>query len=170
MVVSSLTPSTALLKEVKLFQAFSEGELQSILQMGTSSSFEPYANIVIEGELSWGLYLILSGVVGIFKTNKLTGDSFDVAQLQTGNFFGEMSLVDGNPRSATVRTLTQSVLFFISKDSFTQFLDQSSDLKMRFFNNCVANLVGRLRQLDDDYVISQYQLWQTALMKEKLQK
>ena len=166
MVNPNLKPTVPMLKEVRLLQSFTEQELAQLIMVGTGSTYESHANIVIEGETSWGIYLILEGVVGIYKTNKLTGEHYDVGQLRYGNFFGEMSLVDENPRSATVRALTDCHLFYLSKDNFTKFLSHSSDLKLRFYDSCVKTLVGRLRELDDNYVISQYQLWKTAMKKE----
>lgn len=166
MVNANVAPSVASLKNVKLFKAFTDHELGQLISLGSGTAFEAHANIVIEGELSWGLYVILDGVVGIFKTNKLGGDFYDVGQLRAGSFFGEMSLIDDNPRSATVRAVTDTQLFHISKDAFHHFLDSSGDLKLRFYESCVRDLVARLRELDDNYVISQYQLWKTALKKE----
>jgi CRP/FNR family cyclic AMP-dependent transcriptional regulator len=166
MVASSIKPSVSILKDIKLLKSFSDQELQQLIQSGSAASYEAHSNVVIEGELSWGLYILLDGMVGIFKTNKLTGTSYDVGQLRAGSFFGEMSLIDDNPRSATVKTVTPCELFYISKDSFTEFLNRSPDLRLRFYTNCVTNLVVRLRELDDNYVISQYQLWQVALKKE----
>ena len=159
-------PSVSVLKEVRLLQTFTEQELAQLIQMGAAANYEAHSNIVIEGELSWGLYLILSGTVGIYKNNKLTGQSYDVGQLRMGNFFGEMSLVDENPRSATVRAISDVYLFYLSKDTFSNFLNQSGNLRLRFYESCVRTLVGRLRELDDNYVISQYQLWKTVLKKE----
>lgn len=155
-----------MLSGIKLLKTFNEQELTKLITVGSVAQYEAHTNIIIEGELSWGLYLILDGMVGILKTNKLTGDNYDVGQLRGGNFFGEMSLVDENPRSATVRTLSNCDLFYISKDTFLEFLNQSADLKLRFYLSTIRTLVSRLRELDDDYVISQYQLWQTALRKE----
>jgi len=154
------------LREIKLFQAFTDAELSHLIEVGSIGVFEPHSNIVIEGELSGGLYLILEGLVGIFKSNKLSGDAYDVGQLREGSFFGEMSLVDENPRSATVRALTDCKLFFLSKETFIGFLGQSQALKLRFYENCVNELIVRLRHLDDNYVISQYQLWKNAIKKE----
>ena len=155
-----------ILREIKLFQAFSDLELNRLIEVGIISQRESHSNIVIEGEFSGGLYLILDGMVGIFKTNKLSGNSYDVGQLREGGFFGEMSLVDENPRSATVRALTDCKLFFLSKEIFIQFLEQSQTLKLRFYENCVRELIVRLRLLDDNYAISQYQLWKNAIKKE----
>lgn len=167
MVEQKLQPTTELLKEVQLLKVFNENELADLVRAGTVQNYEAYSNVVIEGELSWGLYLILDGTVGIFKTNKMSGNNYDVGRIGKGGFFGEMSLVDENPRSATVRALTDSTLYFISKEAFEQFLSRSSDRKVRFLEACLKNIVGRLRELDDNYVISQYQLWKTALSKEK---
>ncbi len=165
MVNIPLQPSAELLKELKLFQAFTQQELTQLSQLGKPMSYEAFSNIVIEGELSWGLYLILEGVAGVQKASHMGNSVYDLGQLQKGNFFGEMSLVDENPRSATVRALTPCQLFFISKESFSGFLNQSPERKVRFYENCVRSLVMRLRELNDNYVISQYQLWKQALHK-----
>jgi len=164
--VGIVKPAAAMLKEVRLLQSLTEAELTQLIQLGSAATYEEHANIVIEGELSWGLYFIVEGVVGIFKNNKLTGEPYDVGQLRHGNFFGEMSLVDDNPRSATVRALTNCQLFYISKDQFQSFLGASKDLKLRFYESCIHTIVTRLRELDDNYVISQYQLWKAAFKKE----
>lgn len=159
-------PTVAILREVKILRSFSDQELQSLLGLGTPMQYEAHANIVIEGEPSWGLYMILSGIVGIFKTNKLTGDVYDVGQLKEGNFFGEMSLIDENPRSATVRALSGCHVFHVSKEAFNGFVEKTPGLKLRFYEACIKSLVNRLRDLDENYVISQYQLWKVAVTKE----
>ncbi|MFL5815497.1 MAG: cyclic nucleotide-binding domain-containing protein [Bdellovibrionia bacterium] len=164
--MSTQKPSISLLKEIKLLQPLTDSELTQVLQLGRWIKYEPHSNIVIEGELSWGLYLIVEGMVGIFKTNKLTGENYDIGQLRKGSFFGEMSLVDNNPRSATVKALTECDLFFVSKEAFQALLNHSPATKVRFYESCVKHLVARLRELDDNYVISQYQLWKIALKKE----
>lgn len=158
-----LKPSVELMREVKVLSIFNDDELQMILNLGEVLNYEAFTNILIEGELSWGLYLIVSGTVGIYKTNKMSGNHYDVGQLTTGSFFGELSLVDENARSATVRALTETHVVYISKESFHRFLSTSEDRKIRFYETCVKTLVSRLRKLNDNYVISQYQLWKNAV-------
>lgn len=158
-----MTPDVAQLRKVALLAAFSDSDLGRLIQLGHVVSHDAYSNVVIEGELSWGMYLVLEGQVGVYKVNKLSGSTYDVGQLQAGSFFGEMSLVDSQPRSATVQTLTPCRLFTVGKQEFHGLLDSSPDLKLRFYESCVQQLVGRLRVLNDDYVVSQYQLWQKAL-------
>jgi CRP-like cAMP-binding protein len=154
------------LRSIQLFQCFNDAELAQLEKSGERKTVSAFAHIVIEGELSWGLYVILEGTVGVFKKTE-SGKTYDVGHLKQGGFFGEMSLVDELPRSATVRALTETKLFYLSKESFNQFLAASPDRKMRFFENCTAQLIKRLRELNDNYVITQYQLWKSALKGER---
>lgn len=165
MVTRVLQPSVELLRAVKLLAPFSDEELGQLLSLSEGKNFEPYSNIIIEGELSWGIFVILSGVVGIYKNTELSEAGYDVGHLESGNVFGEMSLIDENPRSATVRALTPVSTLYISKDKFNTFLQQQTDRKFRFFESCISTLVRRLRDLDENYVVSQYQLWKSALSK-----
>jgi CRP-like cAMP-binding protein len=162
-----LKPSVATLKEVGLLKTLTDAELQQLISLGTETQYEAHSNVIIEGELTWGFFIILEGVVGVYKLNKLTGDHFEVAQIKSGGFFGELSLIDENPRAATIRCLTPCTLMQITKDQFLSFLGKSTDLKLRFYLSTIRSLISRLRDLDDNYVISQYQLWHVALRKEE---
>ena len=71
-------PDVPMLRDVKLLQIFADQELMELLTMGKLLQYEAHANIVIEGEMTWGLYLIMDGQIGIIKTNKLTGDTYDI--------------------------------------------------------------------------------------------
>ena len=166
LMTSKLTPTLEMMKKIKLIDSFADPELERLISLGTLSKYEAHTNVIIENEPSWGLYIILEGTLRLLKTNKLTGQSYEVCQLSGGNAFGEMSLVDDNPRSATLCTLTACDLFFIPKTGFLEFLNLSTDLKLRFYLSCIQSVVTRLRELDDNYVVCQYQLWQSLLRKE----
>lgn len=154
------------LKAVRVFSRFTEQELTELQNLGNEVEFESHANIVIEGELSGSFYIILEGKISIFKSNPSNQETYDIAELGPGTFFGEMALIDDSPRSATVRALTDCRLFEIRKDEFRMFLERSQDLKQRFYEACVKDLLVRLRELDQNYVTSRYQLWKTAFRKE----
>src|SRR4051812_30560433 len=94
-------PPVSLFREIKLLETMTDAEINRLIDYGQLQKREAHSNVVIEGEFTWGLYLLLQGAVGIFKTNKLTGTTYDIGQLREPGFFGEMSLVDENPRSAT---------------------------------------------------------------------
>jgi len=167
MVTPGLKATVAHLKEVSILKCFSDAELEQILALGETKAFDPHANIVIEGELTYGLYIMLEGLCGIYKGNRGTNDTYDVGQLRAGGFFGEMSLIEDGSRSATVRSLTDAQVFFVGKEQFNQFVAQSAELKTRFLESTVKDLCGRLRELDENYVSAQVQLWKFALKKTK---
>lgn len=158
-----MTLTTAHLREVKLLQAFSDEDLGVLLKGGEILEFEALALMVIEGEPSGGLFFLMEGQAGIFKTNKASGDLVEIAQLRAGHSFGEMSLIDDAPRSATVQALTACRAFHLPSTVFTAFLQRNEKTKCEFYQRCVAELAKRLRSLDDHYVISQYNLWKVAL-------
>lgn len=158
-----MTLTTAHLREVKLLQGFSDEELGVLLQGGEILDFEALALMVIEGEPSGGLFFVMEGQAGIFKTNKASGDLVEIAQLHAGHSFGEMSLIDDAPRSATVQALTACRAFHLPSTVFTAFLQRNEKTKCEFYQRCVTELAKRLRQLDDHYVVSQYNLWKVAL-------
>lgn len=166
MVTSDLRVTADLLKNIPLFSCFSESELSELIHSGEIKTFESHANLVIEGEMTSGLYIVLEGIVGVFKNNPVSGELYDVGQLRQGQFFGEISLIEDAPRTATVRALTACQTFYISKESFHQLLSKSQDLKVKFLENCLSDLVHRLREVDENYVISQFQLWKSAIKKE----
>ena len=118
-----------MLKEIRLLQSFTDVELGKLIQMGTGARYEAHSNIVIEGETSWGLYLILDGMVGIYKSNKMTGETYDVGQLRYGNFFGEMSLIDDAPRSATVRARTDATVVGYTVEAFRERLKKAAGFR-----------------------------------------
>jgi CRP-like cAMP-binding protein len=160
-------PTLSQLREVRLLSGFTDNELAYLQQQGETRAVQAHSNVIIEGELSWGVFFLLEGMVGVYKTNKLNQVNYDVGQLHAGSFFGELSLVDQNPRSATVKALTDCRLFVISRDRFERLVHHSPDLQLRFYEACIRVLAQRLRDLDDNYVISQYQLWKSALGERK---
>ena len=160
-----LTPER--LKEVAFLESFSDEELKTLIGLGTVHEYEAHSNIVIEGEDSWGIYVILSGSTSIIKANKVSGNCYEVGELRTGGIFGEMSIIDSAPRSATVKATSPCKVFYLSKETFENFLGESTERLTRFYQKCLKILVERLRDLGDSYVISQYQLWKTAIQKQK---
>lgn len=158
-----MTESQVNLREVKLLQGFSDEDLQALVRAGEILTFEALALIVIEGEPSGGLFFLLEGQAGVFKTNKASGNLIEIGNLKSGNSFGEMSLVDDAPRSATIQALTACRAFHLPTSAFTTFLLRNDRTRSDFYQRCVLELAKRLRQLDDHYVDVQYQLWKVAL-------
>ncbi len=101
------------LKEIPMFEGCSERQLRSIARI--MRVFDAPAGTVIArvGEPGNDFYLILDGTVSV---DLPVGKS---VCLRPGEFFGEMSLLDGNPRSATVVTDTPVRLLVINRENFS---------------------------------------------------
>jgi len=168
MTESTVTPSVDGLKNVKLMSGFTDDELSEIVTLGEALSAEAHSNVMIEGDMSGGMFMLLEGQVGVTKANPMAGGiQYDLGHLQPGSVFGELSLIDNNPRSATVRALTDCQLFHVSREKFETFLTKDGSRRERFYKACIQTMITRLRETDEKYVISQYQLWKTALTKRK---
>lgn len=153
-----------LLGGIAVFAAFSRQETEELFGRGRVEERQSAANIVIEGERSRGLFIILSGRVSIFKNNQLTGEMHRLAHLEAGDNFGELSLLDDSPRSATVVAETLVRLFYLDHSVFELFLQEGGfGREARFYRQCAMILVERFRRQNGDYIEAQQLLWQHAM-------
>jgi CRP/FNR family cyclic AMP-dependent transcriptional regulator len=89
-----------------------------------------------------------------------------LALLDEGANFGELSLVDQAPRSATVIAETACQLFYLNAEGFHSWLEKSAgDLALRFYRACSEELAIRMRRVNQDYITAQQQLWKHALRR-----
>lgn len=151
-----------------LFRTFSKEQRRRIWSLGSIQVVKKSAHAVIEGEPSRGLFLILGGQLSVYKRDTLTSDAHRLATLKSGDSFGELSLFDQAPRSATVSADAQSYLFTLEAGLFETFLDREGDpAKAQFYKNCATVLSEKFRILNTDYISSQQLLWKYALRKTK---
>jgi CRP/FNR family cyclic AMP-dependent transcriptional regulator len=154
----------ALLQKISLFSKLKLDELQRLYQKGSFIKARDKSNLVIEGDPTRGLYVLLKGTVSIYKNDPIRNAMLRLTHLESGSAFGELSLFDPWPRSATVIAETPCYLFFLSETAFSQFLDQEGEnLQVRFYKKCAEEMVERFRSQNQDYVNSQLLLWQQAM-------
>ncbi len=91
--------ANVLLKKVPLFSRLSEKALASIVKVAIEKEFKAETQIVSEGDTGTGFYLITAGSTEVSRSGAR------IAKLGEGEFFGEMALLDGAPRSADVTAL-----------------------------------------------------------------
>ncbi len=114
-------------------------------ELASSCRERPYAageTILQQGDQGDELFIVQRGEVEVLLD--ADGDSVEVARLGQGSFFGEMSLMTGQPRMATIRTLTETLVLVVSKKSFAMVLDASPELAEQISDV----LVSRREQLD----------------------
>jgi len=122
----------SLLKSIALFEGLEESDLNKISQVVKERAAPKGTVLFKEGDLGDSFYLIKSGGVEILK--KENGEEKVVNTIEAGdknNFFGEMALIEGAPRSATLRTSKDSELLVISKTDFDMLLRLNSFIALR---------------------------------------
>ncbi len=106
----------ALLK-IDLFTSLSRDELQQVTQKMVVKSFKRNEVIFYEEDANEFMYIILDGEVKVIQSTE-EGKEIIVAIHRTGDFFGELSLIDGKTSPASVVATRHSVMAIISKNAF----------------------------------------------------
>ncbi|WRH68720.1 MAG: mechanosensitive ion channel [Planktothrix sp. GU0601_MAG3] len=109
-----------LLRKVVYFEQLTELEILGLIEQGYRETVVPGAFIFHEGDPGDAFHIILSGSVEILS-EKLDKQ---IRNLQAGDFFGELSLIMGIPRTAAVRTLETTILFVVDRNVFHYFLSK----------------------------------------------
>jgi len=112
------------LRGVGFFSALARTQLAEVLPYMLMLRYAQGAVICAEGDPGDALYLVYHGVVVITKK----GWKEPVAQLKDGDFFGEMALLFGEPRSATVTTAEETEVFCLAAEDFRRIVGLSPDM------------------------------------------
>jgi CRP/FNR family cyclic AMP-dependent transcriptional regulator len=137
------TVSTAVLKAVPLFASFPDEQLRMLTSVVTRRSAARSTTIMAAGDATDSLYIILSGRLKVMMSDA-DGKEVILSILGPGEFFGEMGLIDDEPRSATVITIEPCELLAINKRDFKKSLAENFEMTMAV----MRGLVRRLREAD----------------------
>ena len=107
------------IKPIKLFQGLPDKELRFLALSSTIAEFPAETRIVSEGDADSKLYIILEGRVRVSKYGQ------GLAELTKGNFFGEMSLLTGQPRKADVDALEFTKCLAADREQFRMLMDRN---------------------------------------------
>lgn len=132
------------LKLVPLFSTLSDEELDAISKLSNRIKYPKNNIIFIEKEEGNILYIILRGRVKVVKISE-SGEEIILAALNKGDFFGEMSLLDGKPRSATVISIEDSELMLIKSNHFEKVIEKHPRIALKL----LKELTVRLRKADE---------------------
>ncbi|HVV74979.1 MAG TPA: cyclic nucleotide-binding domain-containing protein [Mycobacteriales bacterium] len=127
------------LAEVPLFRGCSKDELKHIDRAATPADYPAGHVLCTEGAIGRELIMLLDGEAAVQRGGK------PVATVGPGDFIGEMSLLDGGPRSATVTASTELKALVLPTREFWQVLDEVPALAHRL----LRTLAERLRAMDE---------------------
>ena len=131
------------MKAVPLFASFPEDQLRMLTTMVTRRSASRSTTIMAGGDATDSLYIVLSGRLKVMMSDS-DGKEVILSILGPGEFFGEMGLIDDEPRSASVVTIEPCELLAIAKRDFKKCLLENNEMAMAV----MRGLVKRLREAD----------------------
>ena len=137
------TERTVALKAVPLFTLLNDEELELVRSLAAEKSYPKQAVVLTEGEIGDSLYMVESGRVKVFIGDE-DGREIILKILGHGHCFGEMSLIDQQPRSASVTTLEPSTFLILSHGAFEQCVER----KPRIASMVLRVLAQRVREAD----------------------
>ena len=138
-----------------LFGGLGEEELKVVRTYLKPEHFGPGEVIIAEGESGGKLYFLLSGSVEILKNVKLEGPEGNevkmerIATLKEGDAFGEMELIDIQPRAATVKTLEDTSTVALSNMDLYKIMHWNLKTYTIIVLNLAREISRRLRKMDD---------------------
>ncbi len=129
---------TTALKRSEMFRDLPAKQIEQIRQAGKQISFEAGSELVVEGEQGGRFFLILDGAAEVSVKGKTR------ANLESGAAVGEIALLDGGPRSATVTAVTDVRTFSLASWNFRPFLTDPHVLQV-----VIGLLCRRLRGAEE---------------------
>jgi uncharacterized membrane protein len=113
----------ALLRSIPLFEDLAEDDLEALSQALVQRSFPAGTAIINQGDLGSSMYIIESGDVNIHLAGE-DSRRISLKDAARGEFFGELSLFDDLPRSASALATTDAVLMELKRETLESYLDR----------------------------------------------
>ena len=137
------------LRRIKILAQMDEYQLERFIEFIEVLSFESLSWIVRAGSHGDAMYLVLEGEVHASIT--VQGKETILNTLYSGDFFGEISLLDQGPRSADVMANEQCLLLRITATNFERMKHEAPDVALPFLYNVSRSVVTRMRVLTRRY-------------------
>jgi len=143
----SILSNADLLRRVPLFALLTESQAQQIADTVIKRRFKRGDRIVEQGLKSNALYIILSGRARVLASDA-RGREVILATLQPGDYIGEMSLIDNEPHSATVRAEVQTDVLMLGRSEFARCMPESSSMAYAVMRVLVQRLRHSVRNIE----------------------
>ena len=136
-------PTVELLRRVDLLHGLTAKELQTVAELCKPATFREGENIVTQGEPSARLYIIIEGTADV----RVHGEK--VEQIGPGDYFGEIAVIDGEPRAATVTATSPLSALSLANFNVRFLLRTVPDIGFKMLRTACA----RIRALESKPVI-----------------
>lgn len=133
-----------LIKQIPLFKGLEDGDARDLAAATRLMSLKPGQPLFHKGDEGTALYILRKGTIKIVLPSRI-GDEIIVTILSDGEYFGEMALLDGEPRSADAIAIDASQVVILRRNDFLLFLQSN----LNAMKSILALLSRRLRSTDE---------------------
>jgi CRP/FNR family cyclic AMP-dependent transcriptional regulator len=140
-----------MLSEAQLFNRVEGHEIRQLTEYVHAYAVDAGVNIFPEGMQGNCMGLLVSGRIEVLKKNS-SGEAQRIATITAGKTFGEMSLIDGLPYSATIRALESCTVILLTRNNFTQCVQRHPALGVKLLTEIARLISLRLRQTSGQLV------------------
>ncbi|MCI4430069.1 MAG: cyclic nucleotide-binding domain-containing protein [Burkholderiales bacterium] len=144
-----------LIRRVPLFSLLTNDQAQGIADAVVKRRYRRSEIIVEFGKKSNALYILLTGRARVLTADS-RGREVILAVLQPGDYVGEMSLIDNEPHSATVRAEVQTDMLILGRAEFARCLPENSSLSYAIMRGLVHRLRSADRQIESLALLDVY--------------
>lgn len=144
--LSSQQIQTNILQRVSLFSSFTQEEIDLLASQVITLHAAVDEIIIKQGEEGDSMYVLAEGLLKVDIEDEETKKVFTVGKISPGQFFGEMSLLVGDPRSATITALVESVVYEIHKPVMQKLFERYPDLVQSIGNKIAERHVNNLKK------------------------
>tara|TARA_B100001123_G_scaffold412308_1_gene509449 strand:- start:185 stop:763 length:579 start_codon:yes stop_codon:yes gene_type:complete len=144
------------LKRIQIFDGLSNRELRNFARISYQRIYAENETIVIEGQDSAGMYVILDGTVKV--TRKVEdGTTITLKTLENGTFFGDVGLLDNAPRTATVTAIRSSRIIGFFRPELLTLIESDPKLASKVIFVLAKVLASRLRFTNQELQKAQFE-------------
>ena len=134
-----------LLQDNPLFSILSEQQIQKTISVSSVCSYGPGEIIFSENETGDSLFMLIDGHVSI-RTTEITRNNTEIARLNRGDIFGEMTVFAGTPRSATIQSISKVDVLEVSRQAIAELIEEQPEL-LDSFGQLISARQAQLDQL-----------------------
>ena len=157
------------LKQIQIFDGLSNRELRNFARISYQRTYAENETIVIEGQDSAGMYVILDGTVKV--TRKVEDDTIiTLKTLEDGTFFGDVGLLDSAPRTATVTAIRTSRIIGFFRPELLNLMESDPKLASKVIFVLAKVLASRLRFTNQELQKAQFENDRLRNLTKKTEK
>ncbi|MEE8575099.1 MAG: cyclic nucleotide-binding domain-containing protein [Thermodesulfobacteriota bacterium] len=146
------------LRELQFFSDFTDAELEVVSTVVKKKDFTTGETVFKESETGESLYMIHRGEVKACKMGP-DGELFTLTLMKDGEIFGEMSFLDGRPRSATIVAISDLETYMIDKPDFETLVDEHPRIIYKMLKNIVFTIHAIVKGMNTRYIEMMNYMW-----------